>query len=99
MADEAELIEGGSTGEEEPRRIEVKGPFDPERHRQIVTLLLIGLLALVVVGHYACVMVLDWNSKKVENVNNAFNATLPVVAGLVGSAVTYYFTRTSHTRK
>jgi hypothetical protein len=92
---EQEVIEGGRVfqeGEEgdRPRAI---GPT--ARHRQIVTLLLIGLLAVLILGHYACVAFLEWNSKKVESVNNAFNAALPVVAGLVGSAVTYYFTRGS----
>ncbi len=90
---QAPAIDGGSTAAEEFQPTEVEGPHDPERHRQIVTLVLIGVLALVIFGHYTCVMILDWNSKQVDSVNSAYNAALPVVAGLAGSAVTYYFTR------
>jgi hypothetical protein len=94
MADsgEGEAIEGGSTTED-VGSIEVTPPRDPERHRQAVTFLLIGLLVLVIVGHYVCVVVLVWNGKKAEAVDSAYNNALPVVAGLVGSAVTYYFAR------
>ena len=86
------FVEGGAVDIRVPP-IEVQGPFDPERHRQFVTIILISLLALIIVGHYLCVLVLELYGKKVENLNNAYNAALPVVAGLVGSAVTYYFTR------
>lgn len=73
--------------------IQVTPPYDPEAHRQKVTLRLIVLLAIIIIGHYACLFVLDWNGKKVDNISNAFNAALPVISGLTGSAVTYYFTR------
>jgi len=43
--------------------------------------------------HYVVIAVLEWNSKKVDALTNAFNSVLPVVAGLVGSSVTYYFTK------
>jgi hypothetical protein len=79
----------------EEERIVVSDPADPEPHRQKVTLWLIGLLAGLIFVHYAAMFSLDWNGKKIENVSNAFHATLPVIAGLTGSAVTYYFTRRS----
>ena len=69
-------------------------PTHVENHSRIVTDTLIALLALIVVGHYIAVFILDWNDKKHDEVNNAFNASLPVVSGLVGSAVAYYFSRT-----
>jgi len=54
---------------------------------------LIGLLALIIIGHYACLLVLEWNGKKVDSLNSAFNTSLPVASGLAGSAVAYYFTK------
>ena len=72
----------------------VRGPTHVENHRRIVTYTLIALLALIIVGHYIAVFILDWNDKKHDAVGNAFNASLPVVSGLVGSAVAYYFSRT-----
>lgn len=80
----------------EEERIHVTDPSDPEPHRQKVTLWLIGLLAGLVFVHYACMVYLDWNGKKLEHISNAFNATLPVIAGLAGAAVTYYFTHHSN---
>ncbi len=62
-------------------------------HRGNIAKWLIVLLAVVVIGHYLCVMVMEWNGKKTDATSAAFNAALPVISGLVGSAVTYYFTR------
>lgn len=86
-------IEGGSTADDRLSRSETRGPFDEDRHRGRIAGWLIGLLALIVVGHYVCLMVLEWNGRKAESLNNAFNASLPVASGLAGSAVAYYFTR------
>jgi len=86
-------IEGGSTSEEHVSRSEVKGPFDVEKHRGLIAAWLIGLLALIIIGHYVCVVVLEWNGRKADSLNNAFNASLPVASGLAGSAVAYYFTK------
>jgi hypothetical protein len=67
---------------------------DPEdTHRSNIAYVLIALLALVVVGHYVCVTWMAWNGKNTDSTNAAFNAALPVISGLTGSAVTYYFTR------
>jgi hypothetical protein len=87
-------IEGGGTTDDQARlEFEVGDPRPVEKHRRVVTITLISLLAVIVIGHYVCLVVLEWNGKKVDSVNSAFNATLPVISGLVGSAVTYYFTR------
>lgn len=85
------IVEGGPV--EQTGEIRVKGPFDADRHRGLVTNLLIGFLALLVVGHHACVFIMEWNGKKSDSLNGAFNAALPTVSGLVGSAVAYYFTK------
>jgi hypothetical protein len=87
------LIEGGSTIDGPAEPVTIKGPFDLERHRGTLTFTLVLLLGLMIVGHYICILVLEWNGKKVDAVNSAFTTSLPVVSGLVGSAVAYYFTR------
>jgi hypothetical protein len=87
------LIEAGSTNEQSSEPPVAGPPVSPERHRQTVTLVLIALLATVILGHYGLLVLMEWNGKKVDALNNAYNAALPVVAGLVGSAVTYYFTK------
>jgi chromate transport protein ChrA len=93
MKEDDALLDGGSTTDDDKGRPQVGPTVGTERHRQIVTLVLIALLALIIVGHYVTITVLEWNSKKVDSLTNAFNSVLPVVAGLVGSAVTYYFTK------
>jgi hypothetical protein len=95
IRDEPAPIEGGSTA------AAVK-PFEKQDvslgaieadHRRNVTLYLIGLLAVVVVFDPILITVMEWNGKKHDGLSGAFNSILPVVAGLVGAAVTYYFTR------
>jgi hypothetical protein len=86
-------IEGGSTSDDGGAAIKIGDPRPVEKHRRLVTMTLIALLAVIVIGHYAVLVVLEWNGKNVDSVNSSFNAALPVVSGLVGSAVTYYFTR------
>lgn len=96
MAEDGSLekaIEGGSTSDDGGATIQVGDPRPVEKHRRVVTITLIALLAAIIMGHYIVLVVLEWNGKKVDSVNSAFNAALPVVSGLVGSAVTYYFTR------
>jgi hypothetical protein len=85
------VLEGGRVQDGSP--IRVKGPFDVEEHRGQVAFWLIVLLFALIIGHYSCIVVMEWNGKKVDALNNAFNSALPVVSGLVGSAVTYYFTK------
>ncbi len=58
---------------------------------------LVGILAGSVVLHYVCVMILlllkrDYAVTALEDVIHVW---LPVLAGLAGSAVTFYFTRDS----
>lgn len=82
--DDGLLLDGGSTTDDPKGRPSVGPAVRTERHRQVVTLMLIGLLALIIFGHYATIAVLEWNSKKTDSLANAFNSALPVVSGLVG---------------
>jgi hypothetical protein len=56
---------------------------------------LVGILAGTVLLHYICVMLLIAFSKDYELpiVEDILHVWLPVLAGLAGSAATYYFTR------
>ena len=56
---------------------------------------LLGILAGTVVLHYACVMTLVLLGKDYELpiIADVLHLWLPVLAGLAGSAATYYFTR------
>jgi hypothetical protein len=56
---------------------------------------LVGILAGTVLLHYVCVMILvllkrDYAVSVIEDILHVW---LPVLAGLAGSAATYYFTR------
>jgi hypothetical protein len=57
--------------------------------------LLVILMAASVVGHYIAVviLVLGGNQEAVSMLSDVFTTWLPVISGLAGSAVTYYFTR------
>ncbi|MDQ2949947.1 MAG: hypothetical protein M3Y27_29090 [Acidobacteriota bacterium] len=88
------LLRGDGT----PQPILLKGVFDIKKHRGRITVWLIALLTFIIVGNYICILVMEWNGKKPESLNNAFNASLPVVSGFVGSAIAYYFTKSKETR-
>jgi len=68
---------------------------DPSVDRAIIARWLIAMMAIGLAAHYIAVMLLEWNGKheSVKSLEVVFNAWLPVLSGLVGSAVTFYFTR------
>ncbi len=63
--------------------------------RAIIAKTLIWMMAIGLALHYAAVLTLEWRGKhdSVKSIETILNAWLPVLAGLVGSAVTFYFTR------
>jgi hypothetical protein len=75
-----------------PRVGEVR---DPSVDRAIIAKTLIWMMAAGLVLHYAAVVVLEVFGKhdSVKSLETIFNAWLPILSGLVGAAVTYYFTR------
>lgn len=86
-------IEGGEV--EEFADIEVKTRRVREATARTIAIALIWILGLSALIHYIAMFVLVLNDKttEVEELSRFFNAWLPVVSGLVGSATTYYFTR------
>ena len=91
---EEEPIEGGDiTGLDEPLS------FNQARHEantaHTLSYLLVAVLAGYFVLHYAATfaaaMWLDPEAQ--ETFQNVYNAGLPVLSGLAGSAATYFFTR------
>jgi hypothetical protein len=90
--DEGEVIEGGEIVElDEPYHVELK------KQRAATTrslaYVLVGILAFSVAAHYIAVAYLLTNGKKDVTVelSTIFSTWLPVISGLAGSAVTYYF--------
>lgn len=77
----------------ETRRLQHRIWAGESDHRRHITLFLVWLLLAVVIAYPTSIAVMEWNGKKHEGLSSAFNAVLPVVAGLVGSAVAYYFSR------
>ncbi len=71
------------------------GRRHPSVDRAVIARTLIWMMAVGLVLHYAAVMALEWAGKHdaVKSLEAIFNAWLPVLSGLVGAAVTYYFTR------
>jgi hypothetical protein len=93
--DHKPLIDGGSVDSIDARlSYGQSDPKDTERRGKLafgLVLLLSGLL----LAQYVSIAVLNWGDKAgaIKSLESTFNAALPVISGLVSSAVTYYFTR------
>ena len=90
---EKDLIEGGDIADIGDL------PFESRRHREKTAKLMALILVCILGGsgllHYVTVAVLVYHGKTdvADKLGTFFNAWLPVVSGLVGSATTYYFTK------
>jgi predicted component of type VI protein secretion system len=69
-------------------------PHDPSAQRAIIARILITMMALGLLIHYGAVITFEWIGKheSVKSLETILNAWLPILSGLVGAAVTYYFT-------
>src|SRR5260221_2194782 len=67
---------------------------DPSAQRAIIARILIAMMAVGLLIHYGAVITFEWIGKHdaVKSLETILNAWLPVLSGLVGAAVTYYFT-------
>jgi hypothetical protein len=73
-------------------KIVVGDPQNQQRANLAYALTL--LLAVVILTQFTFIFVLEWNTKKsTDSLEKAFNVTLPVISGLVSSAVTFYFAK------
>lgn len=90
--EDASLIDGGSTEPQKPFEHQHVETREAE-HRSNITKWLIWLLTLIVTGYPTLLTILVWNGKETKELASVFNAVLPVVAGLVGATVAYYFSR------
>ncbi len=83
------------------RRIEVTPlPSLPPRDRVAAHLsyMLVGMLSGVIVLHYLCIIIVSYcnttyDKEVATSLDQLFNKVLPVIAGLAGSASTYFLTR------
>lgn len=73
--------------------------FHKEKHQaetsQKLAFSLVVVLALTIAIHYVTTIILELNGHHdaVESIEKIFNSWLPVIAGFVGAAVAYYFTK------
>jgi hypothetical protein len=90
--EDVETIEGGFVTSTED--LVVKVPTKDATARSIA-LMLVSILGLSAAIHYFTIAVLVWNDKPdvADRLGHFFNAWLPIISSLVGSAITYYFTR------
>jgi hypothetical protein len=94
MADQEDVLEGGAVQQQAEDHYPVA-----ERHRaetaRYLAYALVGILALTVLLQYGLTVLLVWNGKAdgIASLDKLFNNLLPVLSGLVGGAVTYYFTK------
>lgn len=89
-----EPLEGGTVSGADRRLPFHKSRFHAETARKLSTLL-IWILAVSAALHYSLSAAFSqWGDEKVvETLTGIFDVWLPVIAGFVGSAVTYYYTR------
>jgi hypothetical protein len=91
-------IEGGEIKDLDPTGSvqfhEVKHRADTARKLAYV---LVAMLGVSWILHYIAMAICEWhgNHDAAENLSKDFSSWLPIISGLVGGAVTYYFTRES----
>ena len=68
---------------------------DPSKDRAIIAWILLAIMGGGLLFHYIAVIAFEWAGKHdaVKSLEPILNAWLPVISGLAGAAVTYYFTR------
>ena len=88
-----EFIEGGHVGPIDELA------FEEHKHRaqtaRAMAFLLVWIMAISVAVHFLATAALaaSGNTEAVESLATIFTMWLPVIAGMVSSAVTYYFTK------
>ena len=88
-----EVIEGGDVAQVTELH------FEERRHRaataRVLAYCLLGLLAATIALQYGFTLwlILSGKESDVPALDKLFNALLPILSGLVGGAVTYYFTK------
>lgn len=62
------------------------------RRRASLAYVVFALLAVLICGHYAVVVLFTWFGRSdIKSVEAAFNTSLPVIAGLAGTAAAFHF--------
>ncbi len=83
--------------EEEMQLRRLQQDYQGKAHRDVITarlaFVLIIIMGVSLIAHYVTVAFFAArdNAQAVEALRNVFNAWLPVISGLVGAAVAYYF--------
>lgn len=85
-AEEGGVVEGANQTTTQPRDVGT---------RQLLTYVIIGLLGTTFFFHYVSIawLIDPKETTRVAAVQKIFDVWLPVIAGLAGSAATYFYTR------
>ncbi len=88
-----DFIEGGPVDYDVAPQWQVEVKHTQQRGK--LAMVLVSLLSGLLLVQYVSIWSLNWGDKvgAMKNLESTFNAALPVISGLVSSAVTYYFTR------
>ena len=90
-------LPGTKSVEEEIRLRRLKQDYQGKAHRDVITArlatILISIMGVSLCAHYIVVAIFSarGNTEVLEALQSVFNAWLPVISGLVGAAVAYYF--------
>jgi hypothetical protein len=85
--------------EDEGRGIQPPSKIDIKEHEartaRTLTYVVVGMLGFSILVQYGTMAALTFykQTEAIPNFEHLFNAVLPVLAGLTGSAVTYYLTK------
>lgn len=96
-SDSEQIIEGGEIQEIGDTDVKID-PIVRQKAKTTRTLayVLVGILGASVLLHYIAVIVILVNTENqalIDTIDGIFSSWLPVISGLTGSAITYYFTR------
>lgn len=91
-----QIIEGGEIQEIDDDDVRVEISRHKAKTTRTLAYLLVAILGFSVALHYVAVVLIlvrTENLTLVDTLDGIFSSWLPVISGLTGSAVTYFFTR------
>jgi len=81
-----------SSSVQQPSGYSEESHHDGRRRAWLASYVVFALLALLICGHYTVVVLFTWFGKSdMKPVEAAVNTSVPVIAGLAGTAAAFYF--------
>jgi hypothetical protein len=91
-----QIIEGGEIQEIDDDDVRIEFTRHKAKTTRTLAYLLVATLGISVALHYGAVILIlvrTENQALIDTLDGIFSSWLPVISGLTGSAVTYFFTR------